>query len=136
MDGKILKKKLQSLDIQMTEVAKRLDISPQNLQNRFKSKEITLDFLIEVSKAVNVSVYYFIKDTIYENEFLQPNSLILKEPDGEFHPNKNNLVDAKNQTIEILQREVQDLRNDKDFLKKIIDSNLVKRNPDTDFEQV
>jgi transcriptional regulator with XRE-family HTH domain len=132
MDGKILKKKLQSLDIQMTEVAKRLNISPQNLQNRFKSKEITLDFLIEVSKAVNVSVYYFIKGTAYENEFLQPDNVILKEPDGEFIPN---VVDAKNQTIEILQREVQDLRSDKDFLKKIIDSNLVKRNPDSDFEQ-
>lgn len=135
MDGKILKKKLQSLDIQMNEIAKRLNISPQNLQNRFKSKEITLDFLIEVSKAVNVSVYYFIKDTIYENEFLQADSLILKEPDSEFHPNKNNLVDAKNQTIEILQREVQDLRNDKDFLKKIIDSNLVIKNSDSDSEQ-
>ncbi|OJX49584.1 MULTISPECIES: helix-turn-helix domain-containing protein [Flavobacterium] len=132
MDGKILKKKLQSLDIQMTEVAKRLNISPQNLQNRFKSKEITLDFLIEVSKAVNASVYYFIKGTAYENEFLQPDNVILKEPDGEFIPN---VVDAKNQTIEILQREVQDLRSDKDFLKKIIDSNLVKRNPDSDFEQ-
>lgn len=132
MDGKILKKKLQSLDIQMTEVAKRLNISPQNLQNRFKSKEITLDFLIEVSKAVNASVYYFIKGTTYENEFLQPDNVILKEPDGEFIPN---VVDAKNQTIEILQREVQDLRSDKDFLKKIIDSNLVKRNPDSDFEQ-
>lgn len=132
MDGKILKKKLQSLDIQMTEVAKRLNISPQNLQNRFKSKEITLDFLIEVSKAVNVSVYHFIKGTAYEKEFQQPNNVILNEPDGEFIPN---VVDAKNQTIEILQREVQDLRSDKDFLKKIIDSNLVKRNPDSDFEQ-
>ncbi|KQS48772.1 MAG: helix-turn-helix transcriptional regulator [Flavobacterium lindanitolerans] len=132
MDGKILKKKLQSLDIQMTEVAKRLNISPQNLQNRFKSKEITLDFLIEVSKAVNASVYYFIKGTAYEKEFQQPDNVILNEPDGEFIPN---VVDAKNQTIEILQREVQDLRSDKDFLKKIIDSNLVKRNPDSDFEQ-
>lgn len=133
MDGKILKKKLQSLDIQMTEVAKRLNISPQNLQNRFKSKEITLDFLIEVSKAVNTSVYYFIKGTAYENEFLQPDNVILKEPDGEFIPN---VVDAKNQTIEILQREVQDLRSDKDFLKKIIDSNLVKRNPEEGTEQI
>ncbi|MBC8643836.1 hypothetical protein H9W95_06695 [Flavobacterium lindanitolerans] len=100
----------------MTEVAKRLNISPQNLQNRFKSKEITLDFLIEVSKAVNASVYYFIKGTAYENEFLQPDNVILKEPDGEFIPN---VVDAKNQTIEILQREVQDLRSDKDFLKRL-----------------
>ena len=91
-----------------------------------------MDFLIEVSKAVNASVYYFIKGTAYENEFLQPDNVILKEPDGEFIPN---VVDAKNQTIEILQREVQDLRSDKDFLKKIIDSNLVKRNPDSDFEQ-
>ncbi len=124
MDGKILKSKLQSLDIQMTEVAKRLDISPQNLQNRFKSKEITLDFLIEVSKAVNVSVYYFIKGTVYENDFLQPDNRTLKEPDNEFIPNPNNVVEAKNQTIEILQREVQDLRNDKDFLKKVIDNNL------------
>lgn len=124
MDGKILKKKLQLLDIQMTEIAKRLDISPQNLQNRFKSKEITLDFLIEVSKAVNVSVYYFIKDTIYENEFFQPENLTLKEPESELWPNRSNIVDAKNQTIEILEREVEDLRNDKDFLKRIIDAKL------------
>lgn len=124
MDGKILKKKLQLLDIQLNEVAKRLDISPQNLQNRFKSKEITLDFLIEISKAVNVSVYYFIKGTIYENDFLQPDNHTLKEPESEFLINKGSVVDAKNQTIEILEREVEDLRNDKDFLKKIIDAKI------------
>lgn len=124
MDGKILKKKLQSLDIPMIEIAKRLDISPQNLQNRFKSKEITLDFLIEISKAVNVSVYYFIKGTIYENEFFQPENLTVKEPESEFFTYRNNIVEAKDQTIEILEREVEDLRNDKDFLKKIIDAKI------------
>lgn len=124
MDGKILKRKLQLLEIQMTEVAKRLDISPQNLQNRFKSKEITLDFLIEVSKAVNISVYYFIKGTVYENAFFQTDNSTVREPENEFLPLKNDIVIAKNQTIEILEREVEDLRNDKSFLKKIIDARL------------
>lgn len=131
MDGKILKRKLQALDIHLTEIARRLNISPQNLQNRLRSKEITLDFLIEISKSVNTSVYYFIKGTPYEKDFIKPDNLILEEPTPEFLPANNGIVEAKDQTIEILEREVEDLRSDKMFLKKIIDARLdYIKNPD------
>lgn len=135
MDGKILKRKLQSLDIHLTEIAKRLNISPQNLQNRLRSKEITLDFLIEISKAVNTSVYYFIKGTSYEKDFIKPDNLVLNEPNTDFLPISNNIVEAKDQTIEILEREVEDLRSDKNFLKRIIDARIeFFKNPDGETE--
>lgn len=123
MEGKILKEKLKSLDISMKDLAVKLSLSPQSLQNRLKAKEITLDFLIEIAKSINESVYFFIKGTQYEKDFIFPENLETLDKSKE-EEEINPVIQAKNQTIEILEREVQDLRDDKDFLKKVIDTKL------------
>jgi len=69
MDGNILREKLQSVGLQMIEIAKKLDISPQNLQSKLKSKDITLSFLVDLSVAINKSPYYLVSGTKYAKFF-------------------------------------------------------------------
>src|SRR6476661_7939861 len=74
MNGKFLKDKLQKSEVQFVELAKKLNISPQNLYNKFKSKDITLSFLVDVSMALNKSIYYLMSGSGRENLFLPEDS--------------------------------------------------------------
>lgn len=69
MDGGFLKEKLQLIDTQFVELSKKLNITPQSLNSRFKTKDVTLSFLVEICAAVNKSPYYFIKGSEYEKYF-------------------------------------------------------------------
>ncbi|MFH7013108.1 hypothetical protein ACHRV5_14670 [Flavobacterium sp. FlaQc-52] len=69
MDGGFLKEKLQLIDTQFVELSKKLNITPQSLNSRFKTKDVTLSFLVEICAAVNKSPYYFIKGSQYEKYF-------------------------------------------------------------------
>jgi hypothetical protein len=69
MNGIFLKKKLQIIDTQFVELSKILNITPQSLNSRFKTKDVTLSFLIELCAAVNKSPYYFLKGSEYEKYF-------------------------------------------------------------------
>lgn len=78
MNGNFLKEKLQLIDVQFVELSKILKITPQSLNSRFKTKDVTISFLIELCEAVNKSPYYFIKGSEYERYFTLDES-ILKE---------------------------------------------------------
>ncbi|MCV9929075.1 hypothetical protein OIU83_15525 [Flavobacterium sp. LS1R49] len=69
MNGDFLKEKLQLLDVQFVELSKKLKITPQSLNSRFKTKDVTISFLIELCEAVKKSPYYFIKGSEYESYF-------------------------------------------------------------------
>jgi hypothetical protein len=69
MNGNFLKEKLQIIDTQFVELSRILNITPQSLNSRFKTKDITLSFLIELCAAVKKSPYYFIKGSEYEKYF-------------------------------------------------------------------
>ena len=78
MNGAFLKEKLQLLDVQFVELSEKLKITPQSLNSRFKTKDVTISFLIELCEAVKKSPYYFIKGSEYERYFSLDES-ILKE---------------------------------------------------------
>lgn len=78
MNGNFLKEKLQLIDIQFVELSKTLKITPQSLNSRFKTKDVTISFLIELCEAVKKSPYYFIKGSEYERYFTLDES-VLKE---------------------------------------------------------
>lgn len=69
MNGSFLKEKLQIIDTQFVELSKILNITPQSLNSRFKTKDVTLSFLIELCAAVKKSPYYFLKGSEYEKYF-------------------------------------------------------------------
>ncbi|HHU47259.1 MAG TPA: hypothetical protein GXZ40_05100 [Bacteroidales bacterium] len=62
MTGKILRNKLKTLDIPLREIATRLKISDQNLQNKLNAKDVKVSFLIELARCLEKDVCFFIDE--------------------------------------------------------------------------
>lgn len=60
MDGNLLKMKIVEAGFELVEVARLLDISPQNLQSKLNSRDIKVGFLKEIAKCINKDLYYFL----------------------------------------------------------------------------
>ena len=114
MDGAFLKEKLQMLNIQFVELAKKLEITPQSLNNRFKSKDITLDFICELSKLVNKNAYYFIKgsenekyftidESVLKNDITTENSNVISDKIRLLEEQNDLLKESKEQSQEIIK---------------------------------
>lgn len=74
MTGEHLREKLNNQPIRLVDIAKKLKISPQSLENRLKAKDVKINFIVELSKAINKSVYFFIEGSDLESSFLNVNS--------------------------------------------------------------
>ncbi|MGV4467729.1 hypothetical protein ACQ1P1_06625, partial [Ornithobacterium rhinotracheale] len=61
MDGAIVKELLLSDGYQLVDIASKLNITPQDLQSKLRSKDLKTSFLVEISNAINKSVYYFLE---------------------------------------------------------------------------
>lgn len=59
MNGDFLRKKIDDAGFQLVDVANYLNISPQALQSKLRSKDIGVSFLIDIANAINKNVYYF-----------------------------------------------------------------------------
>lgn len=117
MDGNFIKEKLQLIDIQFVELSKKLGITPQSLNSRLKTKDITLGFLIELCAIVNKSPYYFIKGSEYEKYFTLDESVLKNDVPSE---NSNAISDK----IKLLEEQNNLLRENKEQSQEII--NLYK----------
>lgn len=62
MNGDLIKKKIKFLGYSLAEVARKLEISPQNLNKKLKAKKISMDFIMDISKLLNVEPTYFLND--------------------------------------------------------------------------
>ena len=60
MRGKEVKKIIEDDGIPLNEVAERLEISPQNLNNWLSVKDMKVGILNKIAKAINKNIYYFI----------------------------------------------------------------------------
>ena len=59
MNGDFIRKKIELAGFQLSEVARKMEISQQDLQSKLKSKDIKVSFMENVAKSINKSVYYF-----------------------------------------------------------------------------
>lgn len=106
MTGDFLKKKLEDAGFTALQVAELIGISPQNLNNKFNSSTVKVDFLIKIASAVNKSVYFFLDG--------------LEDFSEDDRRNQNKTVDDKKKRdplISLLSEEVshkikQDLKED------------------------
>ena len=114
MNGSILKEKLQLIDIQFVELSKKLNISPQSLNSRLKTKDVTVSFLIELCEAIKKSPYYFLKGTEYEKYFVSEENTMRGETKEE---KPNELLETKNELIQLLKQENQRLKDEVAELK-------------------
>jgi phage repressor protein C with HTH and peptisase S24 domain len=71
LTGSELKQKLEFEGVEFADLARKLEMSPQNLQNKFRSKDVKFDFLKRVAIAINKSVYDLTEET-GENPHLNP----------------------------------------------------------------
>jgi transcriptional regulator with XRE-family HTH domain len=60
MRGEEVKKILEDDGLPLNELAERLEISPQNLNNWLNVKDIKTGILEKIAKAINKNIYYFI----------------------------------------------------------------------------
>lgn len=70
MNGKLLHKLLKDNKINFVELANKLNLTPQALNSKFKTKEVSVKFLQEISEAINKNLY----NSIFEdgNEVKEP----------------------------------------------------------------
>lgn len=68
MTGKELHNILRANEINFNELATKLGLTPQSLNSRFKTKEVSVKFLTEVSEAINKNLYTFIEKATQVNE--------------------------------------------------------------------
>lgn len=64
MNGDFLRKKIELSGFQLVEVAKNMNITPQDLQSKLKSKDVKISFLEKLASSINKDVYYFFEDSI------------------------------------------------------------------------
>lgn len=73
MNGDFIRKKIEESGFQLVEVARRMKISPQDLQSKLKSKDIKVSFLLNIAQSINKNLYYFF-ETKGENFVTDENS--------------------------------------------------------------
>ncbi|WP_337967215.1 hypothetical protein [uncultured Flavobacterium sp.] len=113
MNGNFLKEKLQLLDIQLVDLSKNLNITPQSLNSRFKTKDVTISFLIELCEAVKKSPYYFLKGSEYEKYFVLNDSVLKSDV-----PTENSTVISEK--VKLLEEQNQLLKDNKEQLQEMI----------------
>ncbi|RKR11099.1 hypothetical protein C8C83_2797 [Flavobacterium sp. 90] len=113
MTGNFLKEKLQLLDIQLVDLSKNLQITPQSLNSRFKTKDVTISFLIELCEAVKKSPYYFLKGSEYEKYFVLNDSVLKSDVPTE----NSNVISEK---VKLLEEQNQLLKDSKEQLQEMI----------------
>jgi len=89
MNGKILHNLLKNKQVNFVELAKKLNLSPQALNSKFKNKEISINFLHEISSAINKNLYFELFETT--NTFSEP---------GEVYRLKKKYIEERIEEIE------------------------------------
>lgn len=82
MTGKSLKDRLKKINIELVEVARLLNISPQNLQSKLNADDLKLSFIGDVARAINKNIYDLISI-----EYPMPptaSNIIVNEPRSEY----------------------------------------------------
>jgi transcriptional regulator with XRE-family HTH domain len=62
MTGQFVKEKLENAGLPLAEVARRMNVSPQTLNERLNVKDVKVGALTEIAKAVGKNLYYFLED--------------------------------------------------------------------------
>lgn len=118
MNGEFLRNKLQSFNCQLVDVAKKLGVSPQNLQSKLKSKDVTVNFLLAVVRAINKNVYDIVSGSEYEKMFDLPEKLVMasisehNESTSTVSDPGETYVTAKDELLQV-QRQLIKLQNEK-----------------------
>lgn len=77
MSGEEAKKIIKKSGKSLTEIASKMGESPQNLNSMLKSSDIKTNVLSRIAKAMDVSIVFFFKKTLYHSLLLKVFRLLL-----------------------------------------------------------
>ena len=60
MTGSELRYKLKEVGVSFADLSEKLGITPQHFQSKLKSKDIKIEFVQEIARAINKNIYFFI----------------------------------------------------------------------------
>jgi hypothetical protein len=107
-----------------SELARFLGVKPQTLASWHARNSYDLEVLYEKCKDISPDWLMSGKGRMLRYEADDETYNVLREPETPYVTDKKSsevLFNAQQKTIEILEREVADLRDDKRFLKNVID---------------
>ena len=102
MTGEFLRKKVENAGFQSNALAELLGISPQNLNNKYNSSSIKVEFLVLVAKSINKSIYYFLEGYSLADEMLKSKIEVEKSEYvtiQDFNELKNSLEDQISELV-------------------------------------
>lgn len=117
------------MKLKIRDLRKDLKMSQQDLANKTgfsvrmiidyekDDADIPIKKLQKIADALNVNIAEL---------FPQSATTVTKEPAAQYHPPlQSDLIEAKNEVIEILKRENQELRTDKEFFRDLLKSKII-----------
>lgn len=114
-----IKKKINDLGYTQAELARLMNISPQNFGKRLSVKNISLDFINEIAKALNIKLDYFLTDEEpqKQDETTSSNSL------HSYQRGKKNTVEQQiiEKSDNDLTERVKYLERENEMLRRLID---------------
>ena len=96
--SEIIRKKLKDNNIKNVELANYLGIKPQNLISLLQTENWSFNNVVRCSEFLNINL----------NEFLDNNSMLLKEPDEVYKRNTDPFIQIK-EMFDDLERRINDL---------------------------
>ncbi|WP_338875681.1 helix-turn-helix transcriptional regulator [Spirosoma sp. SC4-14] len=115
MTGSELRKKLEHSGISLTELAEKLNITPQALNSRLNAKEIKFSFILDLSEATKEPVTYFYNDL---QEFSESMNSIKKSQSDD---KGNRSTQSQQRKILELEARLKDKEETIEALKKLVD---------------
>ena len=104
MRGEQVKNILIDKGYKLSHVAKKLNISPQDMHSKLKALDIKTGFLEDIMKAINKSIYFF-----YQTKMDSLSSPIVFEPSENFNTNSlTREIIKKDKEIDQLERIIKD----------------------------
>ncbi|MCH5234739.1 MAG: helix-turn-helix domain-containing protein [Muribaculaceae bacterium] len=123
MDGKTLLPFIEALDVSQAEVAKKLGMSPQGLNNMLtQTKDIKTGFIEKLAKIYNKPISYFFDENETTPTIVEAvdHSIAANNSDislGDYHSLKKEnsmlekLIDEKDERIKELKERIEELKS-------------------------
>lgn len=122
MSGEELKPYLSALDVSQAEVARKLGMTPQNLDKMLNTKDIKTGLIQKLSKVYSKPISYFFDETITAPTIVEAvdHSIAANNSDitiGDYHSLKKEnsmlekLIDEKDERIKELKERIEELKS-------------------------
>ena len=109
MTGQEVRDIIKSEGLKMTEVAEKLNITPQTLNSRLNAKNVNIEFLNELCKLIGKDITYFFGKGNSLSYSLSSDVLENKEPSNITTERLFSIIESQQRIIESQQRTIENI---------------------------